>query len=614
MRVNPQVNSGERVYVGNLFNRAPDQEGQDYWVNELVSGNQPVGSIILSIISGAQNDANGQDITTVQHKIEIGCDWVQHAADAGINADPFTDDPEAVAGAKAALNGVDDTDASVVAAEAATDAFFAGYGNDAPVATTTAATANEDAVLNGFVESTDADAGDTATFSVAANATTSNGTLVMNTDGSYVYTPNADFVGTDSFTYTVKDAAGETGTSTVVITVNNTNDAPVAGNVIAVTSEDNGIVVTPVSTDIDAGDTATYSVGSNPSNGSVVANANGTFTYTPNANFNGTDSFQYIVTDAAGATSIATATVTVTAVDDAPVAANSATSATEGAAVVSGSVSATDIDSASISFALDAAAPAGLTFNNNGSFSFDPTSPAYNYLDAGDVATITVGFTAAADGQSDGGVLTITVTGTNDVPTASAVTANGSEDGGAITVTPIVADLDADDTATLSITAAASNGTVVVNANGTFSYTPNANFNGTDTFQYTVTDSQGATASATATVVVASVNDAPVLANETVSTFEDQAISGQLTGTDVDGDALAYAVTDGVDNGTLVFNANGSYTYTPNGDFNGSDAFTVSVSDSNGGTDTALVTIPITAVDDVLTVQQTTCSWPTARR
>ena len=277
-----------QVYA-NLFNRAPDAAGQAYWVNELTSGSQPVGQIILSIISGATDSAAGNDRTTVLNKIDVGCDWVEHAANAGINADPFTNDPEAVQGAKDALDGVDDTQASVDAAKLETDAFIAGYGNDDPVAVTTAATANEDAVLNAFVEATDPD-GDTLTFSVAASNTTSNGTLVMNADGSYVYTPNADFVGSDSFTYTVTDGNGGSTTGTVAITVNNTNDAPIASNVIATVAEDGAVVVTPVSSDIDAGDTATYTVASNPTNGTVVANANGTFSYTPNADFNGTDS------------------------------------------------------------------------------------------------------------------------------------------------------------------------------------------------------------------------------------------------------------------------------------------------------------------------------------
>jgi Ca2+-binding RTX toxin-like protein len=609
-----------QVYL-NLFNRSPDTAGLDYWTNELTSGAQPVGQIIMSIISGATNSAAGNDVDTINNKIEAGCYWVEQAADEGINAVPFTDDPEAVLGAKAALQVVTDDAATVDLSKSNTDAFIAGYGNDDPVTAPKTVAANEDATLSSFVEASDPD-GDALTYSVAPSGTTTNGTLQFNADGSFVYTPNADFVGSDSFTYTVSDGNGGSATGTVTIVVNNTNDAPVASNVTAIGEEDQagGIPVTPVFTDKDIGvnlsEAFTLSVGSNPSNGSVALNAAGDgFIYTPAADFNGQDSFQYIVTDAAGATSIATAEVTVTADDDAPEASDSAAAAAEGGAVVTGAVSATDIDNASIayaatSFAVDggqstSGTPAGLTFNNNGTFSFDPTVAAYNSLDEDDVQTIVVTFTAtsgpAGAKLSDTGTLTITVTGTNDAPTASAVTATGSEDGGAITVTAITADVDADDTATFSVSANPANGTVVNNNDGTFTYTPNANFNGTDSFQYTVTDSEGATASATATVTVTAVNDAPVLADTSASGLEDQAISGQLTASDVDGDALSYSVASDVSNGTLVLNANGSYTYTPNSDFNGTDSFTVQVSDGNGGTDTATVTLTIEAVDDVLT-------------
>ena len=234
--VTPSVASAEAfitsVYL-NLFNRAPDPAGLDYWTAELASGNQPVGQIILSIIGGAQNSAAGQDITTVLNKIEAGCDWVQDAADAGINANPFTDDPEAVQGAKDALDGVTDDPQTVIDAAAETDAFIAGYGNDDPITTPDTATATEDAVLNDFVEATDPDVGDVLSYSVAPSGTTSNGTLVMNSDGSYTYTPNANYVGSDSFTYTVVDGNGGSATGTVAITVVNANDAPIAGDVIA---------------------------------------------------------------------------------------------------------------------------------------------------------------------------------------------------------------------------------------------------------------------------------------------------------------------------------------------------------------------------------------------
>jgi VCBS repeat-containing protein len=279
-------------------------------------------------------------------------------------------------------------------------------------------TTAEDNSVTGSVTSSDVDGG-TPNYSVSGNP--ANGSVTMNPDGTYTYTPNANFNGSDSFDYTVNDGKGGVDTATVNINVTAVNDAPVAASATFTGLEDAAAISgTLTATDVDSGDTQTFTLGSNPSNGNVTLNANGTFDYVPNANFNGTDSFQYIVTDAAGATSIATATVTVTAVDDAPVAADSFAAADEGDAVITGAVSATDIDSASITFAVVGTAPAGLAFNNNGTFSFNPSNPAYNSLAAGQVQTLTVNFTATATGQSDAGVLTITVTGTNDAPVASA--------------------------------------------------------------------------------------------------------------------------------------------------------------------------------------------------
>lgn len=613
----------------NLFNRDPDTAGLDHWATKLVTGQIPVGEIIIRIIQGAQDNGPGfNDRQTVLNKIEVGCDWVESAANEGIttSSNPMARvvdgelvilDQEAYASATSILavrdedgnfiDGVTDEAQSVTDGLARVDAFIAGYGNDAPDAGPDAETVAEDGVLSDFVSATDPD-GDALAYSIAPGDGPDNGTLVMNADGTYTYTPNANYVGSDSFTYTVTDPSGATDKDTVSLTVENTNDAPVASGVIATTNEDTGVTITPSFTDLDnaqgAADTATISIGSNPAHGSVVVNANGTISYTPDADYFGTDSFQYIVTDAAGASSIATATVTVNAVNDAPVAADAAANATEGGAVVAGTVTATDVDGPSLSFSLNNPAPAGLSFNPNGSFTFNPADQAYNSLAAGQTQTINVAFTATDGSATDGGLLVITVTGTNDAPTASAVTATGAEDGGAITVTAITSDVDAGDTATFSIGSNPANGTVVNNGNGTFSYTPNANFNGVDSFQYIVTDSQGASAIATATITVSAVNDAPVSADVVVSSLEDQVVTGQLAATDVDGDQLTFAQAAGGDlkGGSLSLNGNGSYTYTPAADFNGTATFNYTVSDGNGGSATHSVTINIAPVADIFTV------------
>ncbi|MCD6394893.1 MAG: tandem-95 repeat protein, partial [Planctomycetes bacterium] len=139
-----------------------------------------------------------------------------------------------------------------------------------------------------------------------------NGLLGLNPDGSFSYTPNANFNGSDSFTYMANDGVVNSDTATVTITVNSVNDAPVANDDSTTTSEDTEVIVDVLANDTDAdiGDTLSVQSATNGSNGTVVNNSD-SVTYTPNANFNGIDVFTYTVSDGNGGTDTATVTVTV---------------------------------------------------------------------------------------------------------------------------------------------------------------------------------------------------------------------------------------------------------------------------------------------------------------
>ncbi|MGP9546085.1 cadherin-like domain-containing protein, partial [Psychrobacter sp. AOP7-B1-25] len=123
-------------------------------------------------------------------------------------------------------------------------------------------------------------------------------------------------------------------------------------------------------------------------------------------------------------------------------------------------------------------------------------------------------------------------------------------------------DVDGDDL-TYALDSDANNGTVVVNADGSYSYTPNANFNGEDNFTYTIDDGQGGVITQTATITVVAVNDAPVAEDSSISTDEDTVAEGQLVTNDVDGDTLTFVLISGTTNGSVIVNADGSYSYTP---------------------------------------------------
>ena len=140
------------------------------------------------------------------------------------------------------------------------------------------------------------------------------------------------------------------------------------------------------------------------------------------------------------------------------------------------------------------------------------------------------------------------------------------------------------------------NGTVTINADGTVTYTPDPDFNGTDTFEYTITDDNGNTSTAAVTVFVDPVPDA---IDDIASTDEDTPLNIDVladngNGADDQGDAPAtvIAVTDPL-NGTVTINADGTVTYTPDADFNGTDTFDYTIEDANGDTSTATVTVTV---------------------
>ncbi|MCC4860758.1 Ig-like domain-containing protein, partial [Vibrio splendidus] len=143
-----------------------------------------------------------------------------------------------------------------------------------------------------------------------------------------------------------------------------------------------------------------------------------------------------------------------------------------------------------------------------------------------------------------------------------------------------------------------SNGTVVVDENGDWTYTPNENYNGSDSFTVIVSDGQGGTDTITVNIGVTPINDSPVGEDVSVTTDEDTPVSGSLTATDADNDQLTFSKGTEPLNGSVVVDENGNWTYTPDENYNGSDSFTVVVDDGQGGTDTITVDVGVTPVND----------------
>ncbi|MDO8363666.1 MAG: Ig-like domain-containing protein [Actinomycetota bacterium] len=219
--------------------------------------------------------------------------------------------------------------------------------NNAPVAVNDAYNATEDTPLvvnaaNGVLDNdTDVDL-DTLTANTPQVSGPSHGTLALSADGSFTYTPTGNYNGPDSFTYTANDGTDDSNTATVNITVGAANDAPVAVDDAYNATEDTPLVVNAANgvldndTDVDLDSlTANTPQVTGPSHGTLALNADGSFTYTPAANYHGPDAFTYTADDGTADSNTATANITVASVNDAPTAVGDANVTLQNAPLVS---------------------------------------------------------------------------------------------------------------------------------------------------------------------------------------------------------------------------------------------------------------------------------------
>lgn len=361
--------------------------------------------------------------------------------------------------------------------------------------------------------------------------------------------------------------------------------------------EDNVLTGAWLANDTVVGGVGGVSITSGPANGTATINSAGNYTYTPDPDFFGTDSFVYEVTDASGKTSSATITITVDPVDEPVAAANDTGSGGEDAAI-NGNWFANDSvpDRVQTVTVTGAAANGTVVINTDGTYAYTPNA---NYF-GNDSFTYEVTDT---DGDTATATVNLTVTPVDEPVTATDDTIGGGEDT-AIGGNWLANDSVPDGVQAVTVTVAAANGTAVINTDGTFTYSPAADFNGTDSFTYQVTDTDGDTASATITVTVAPQDDAIAATDDTGSGAEDNAINGNWLANDSVPDGVqSVTITAGPSNGAAVVNVNGTYTYTPAADFSGADGFTYEVTDADGNTTaTATINLTVTPVADQPTV------------
>jgi VCBS repeat-containing protein len=205
--------------------------------------------------------------------------------------------------------------------------------------------------------------------------------------------------------------------------------------------------------------------------------------------------------------------------------------------------------------------------------------------------------------------VSITVRPVNDAPEAAGDTASTDEDQAVTVAAPGVLGNDSDpdgNPLTAGLASGPSHGTVQLNANGSFTYTPTANYSGPDSFTYRASDGTATSAPATVSITVAPVNDAPVAVADSAATDEDTPVTVTAPGvlgndTDPDGDTLTAglaSLSSGPSHGSLQLGADGGFTYTPAPGYSGPDSFTYRASDGTAQSAPVTVSITVRPVND----------------
>jgi len=380
------------------------------------------------------------------------------------------------------------------------------------------------------------------------------------------YTPNLDTNGLDSFTFKASDGVSDSNVATVTIDVQSGTDPPSAIDQGLAVSEDGSLAMVLTGFDPD-GDPLTFRVVTEPLHGTLTGTAPNLI-YAPALHFYGPDQLTFVVNDGTSDSNAGTIGITVTPVNDAPVADDVDVSTLEDTDV-SVTLTASDVDVIdTLSFIVVSAPASGQLLG---------TPPTLTYRPAPDAHGVFTFTFAANDGllDSNEATVTITVTPVNDVPVAQSRSLGTDED----VPLPITLEaIDGDgDALSYAIVAPPSLGTLSGTA-PSLTYTPLPNQSGEDSFTFRASDGASESNLATVSITIAPVNDPPVATNQSVSTRESQPVLITLTATDVEGDALSFTIESAPAQGTLS-GAAPIVTYTPAAGFSGSDAFTFRASD-----------------------------------
>ncbi|MHA2710301.1 tandem-95 repeat protein, partial [Vibrio owensii] len=439
---------------------------------------------------------------------------------------------------------------------------------------------------------TDVD-GDTLTI-VNASVPAEQGTVEI-VDGKLVFTPAENFNGEATISYTVSDGTLE-DEAEVSVTVNPLNDAPTTENAIPsqVLQEDFAeytINLNDAFSDVDEADSElTFTVSGNSN--IQVSIVDGIATITPTADWNGSEELTFTATDPSGLEVSQTVDFTVNAVAD--IVADSADIVEDTPTILDvldndtfeGQSPVVSVETG------DGPANGSVVVNNDGTITYTPNQD-YNGADE-------FTYTVTSGGVTETTTVTLNVTPVNDKPVVENTLADQvlPED-----FTPYTIDLndafsDVDNAdSELTFTVSGNNNIQVSIVNGIATITPTADWNGSEELTFTATDPDGESVSQTVDFTVNAVAD---IVSDSVDIVEDTpTILDVLDNDSFEGQSQVVSVEagNGPANGSVVVNDDGTITYTPNQDYNGSDEFTYTVT-SGGVTETTTVTLNVTPVND----------------
>jgi hypothetical protein len=417
-------------------------------------------------------------------------------------------------------------------------------------------------------------------LSVLRAATPSHGTAEV-TDGVLTYIATQGYAGTDSFDYVLTDDLGATDTAVVTVTV---SAVPVAFPDSASTAPGTPVDIDVTANDTDPdGDLLAIARTTSPAHGQVTVNPSRVIRYSPEPTFHGVDTFTYTVEDAAGDTDVETVTVVVG--NAAPIA------VADVAAVESGRYVDVDVlgnDSDPNADQTLAVTTVGDPGHGTAAASGDGIryTPAKNFTGV-DRFTYTIG-----DGDGGRATATVTVTVTDHRPVSVPDRANTPYQR---TIAIPVLDNDVDPDGTLAVVSVGTpgDGTATIDGDQVV-YTPSEGFSGVDTFDYSTRDALGQSAGATVTVTVSPAPHAP---DEEAATEPDQPVVIPLPTVDENGIDITVTSVGLPQHGTVRLNADGTFTYTPDPGFVGTDSFTYEAVDADGNRTTGTITVTVAGVD-----------------